>query len=257
MEQTLRGHCQIAMLNKINTLLPSQAITQIKEFKATTYNLGSGDTNTTLTLPAGITEGSLGLFVIGATKGSGTSSAFPLFGTPTGFTLISKDEDGNAGTGRAGSQGLFYKYMTAADSSTTISTIFTNSVTQQSRAVFLEVILNKKANSKGFNSLTAINSSAAGGFITITDVPSVIPNNSPFFILGCVTDSDGNAVPSFSGGMEAYDTSETAIILDNTSIYLWKYDNVQIANLPDTADATVTDNASGFGSEGVYVIWLK
>ena len=128
MEQTLRGHCQIAMLNKINTLLPLQAITQIKQFKTTTYDLGSGSTSTTLVLPAGITEGSLGLFIIGATKGSGTSSAFPLFGTPTGFTLIFKNEDGNTGTGRAGSQGLFYKYMKASDSSTTISTIFTNSV---------------------------------------------------------------------------------------------------------------------------------
>ena len=243
------------MLNKINTLLAATSTTVIKEIKTTAYDTGAAGTGTTITLPAEITEGSLGLLIIGATK---TTNSNPIvLATPTGFTLINKREGVNASTGKAGTQGLFYKYMTAGDSSTTISTIFADNLTARSRIVFLEVVLNKQASSKGFGSLTAIDSSAAGGSITITDVPSVIPNNSPFFILGCVTDSDGTATPSFSGGMEAYDTSETVIISDRISMYLWQYNDLRIHDLPDTADATVTDNAAGYGSEGVYAVWLK
>lgn len=244
------------MLNKINTLLASTSTTVIKEIKTTLYNPGAGTTGTTITLPAGITEGSLGLFLIGATQ-TGSGSIISL-GVPSGFTLIIKREGVNAGTNKGGSNGLFYKYMTAADSGTTISTIFAGSNTDQSQAVFVEVILNKMVSTKGFDSLTVVGASAAGGVETLTDVPSVIPNNSPFFILTISTDSDGGISESFSGGMELYDTSMT--ILNNTSrtiTRLWQYNDLRIQDLPDTADFVHTSTASAFGSQGAYAIWLK
>ena len=244
------------MLNKINTLLASTSTTVIKQIKTTLYSLGAGSTGTTLTLPSGITEGSLGFFLIGATQ-TGNGSVISL-GVPTGFTLIIKREGVNSGTNKGGSNGFFYKYMTAADSGTTISTIFAGSNTDQSEAVFVEVILNRAITTRGFGSLTVVGASAAGGVETLTDVPSVIPNNDPFFILTISTDSDGGISESFSGGMELYDTSMT--ILNNTSrtvTRLFKYDNVKIQDLPDTADFTHTSSTSAFGSQGAYAIWLK
>ena len=244
------------MLNKINTLLASTSTTVIKEFKTTLYSFSNPSTSTTFTLPAGITEGSLGLFLIGATKTAGSTPI--LLGTPTGFTLINKREGVNAGTGRSGTNGLFYKYMTAADSSTTISSTFADSLAVTSEAVFVEVILNKMASTKEFDYLTVAGASASGGVETLTDVPSVIPNNSPFFILACSTSSDGGITDTFSGGMELYYTSFTTLNdTSRTKTRLFQYNDLKIQDLPDTADFTHTSSASGYGSQGDHIIWMK
>ena len=246
------------MLNKINTLLVSTSTTVIKEFNTTSYVFSSPATGSTITLPAGITEGSLGLILIGETKTSAGGNAVTL-ATPTGFTLISKTERINSGTGNGGTQGLFYKYMTASDSSTIISTIFGDSAGAAAEVVFIEVILNKNIKIKGFDSLNAGAGSAGGNTVTLTDVPSVIPNNNPFFLLTCRTDNAGTPGFTFSGGMEAYYTSTLVINTTTNRIVctLWKYDNVKIQDLPDTADVVFESTASSFGSTGAYMIWLK
>jgi hypothetical protein len=244
------------MLNKINTLLASTSTTVIKEFKTTLYSFSNPSTGTTFTLPAGITDGSLGFFLIGLTKTAGSTPI--LLGTPTGFTLINKVESVNAGTGKSGTNGLFYKYMTASDSGSVVSGTFADSLAVTSEAVFVEVILNKNAQTKGFGSLTNGSASASGGAVTLTDVPSVIPNNSPFFILICSTSSDGGITDTFSGGMELYDTSLTN--LNNTSrttTKLFQYNDLRIQDLPDTADFIHTSTVTGYGSQGDYIIWLK
>lgn len=244
------------MLNKINTLLASTSTTMIKEFKTTLYTLGAGSTGTTLTLPSGITEGSLGFFLIGATQ-TGSGSIIEL-GVPSGFTLIIKREGVNGGTAKGGSNGLFYKYMTAADSGTTISTIFVSNNTDQSEAVFVEVILNRSAKTRGFGYLSDVAASAGGNTVTLSDIPSIIPNNDPFFILAISTDSDGGITDTFSGGMELYDTSFTTLNdTSRTKTRLFRYDNVKIQDLPDTADFVHTSSASAFGSQGDHIIWLK
>ena len=244
------------MLNKINTLLASAAITNIKEFKTTLYTRATPGLGTTFTLPAGITEGSFGLLLVSAVKGLTTDTPIVL-GTPTGFTLIAKFQ-GNIGNGRGSSQGLFYKYMTAADSSTTISTIFADSLADESESVFIEVIQN--ATTRGFDALTSITGASSSVVATLTDVPSTISAQSPFFILTCATDGGGGgaAAGTLTGGMQLYDTSQN--VLNNTVRVvstLWKYDNIMIKDLPSTEDAIYSASGTGYVSSGVYVIWLR
>jgi len=245
------------MLNKINTLLASTSVTVIKEFKTTPYTITTPSPSTTITLPAGITEGSIGFLLIGSTKQ--TNSNPIVLDTPTGFTLILKGERLNSGTGRSGTQGLFYKYMKASDSSTTISTIFADSLADSSQIVFVEVILNKSITSKGFGNYSDTGASAGTPVTNVLDVPSVIPNNSPFFLLTCATGSDGTPSGVLSGGMEAYSTSNSVITNSSNRVIstLWKYDSIKIQDLPDTADGLYTVTASGFASTGAYFIWFK
>jgi len=247
------------MLNKINTLLSSAGIGFIKEFKTTAYSFSSPTTATTLTLPAGITQGSIGFLLIGATKGATTNAIIGL-GTPTGFTLINKVENWNAGTGRGSSQGLYYKSMTAIDSSTVISTLFTGTTANEAEVVFVEVVLNKSISSTGFNTYTNVVSSASGIASTLADVPSIISNNRAFFLLTCSTDGGGGggATGVFSGGMDSYYTSQTVVVnTARTITTLWKYDNVKIQDLPDTADVIYTSDGTGYITSGAYIIWFK
>jgi hypothetical protein len=247
------------MLNKINTLLSSAGIEFIKEFKTTAYSFTTPTTSSTLTLPAGITEGSLGFLLIGATKGA-TVNAIIGLGTPTGFTLIDKVEAWNSGTGRGSSQGLYYKNMTAADSSTVISTLFTGTTASEAEVSFVEVILNKSISSIGFNTYTNVVGSTSAVASTLTDVPSIILDNRAFFLLTCATDGGGggSAGGVFSGGMDSYDTSQTVVVSTaRTVITLWRYDNVKIQDLPDTADVVYTASGTGYISSGAYIIWFK
>jgi len=258
------------MLNKINTLLASTVTTKIQEIKTTTY-LTSGDldgqTSDFIILPAGITEGSLGLLFIGSRRGNDANNATSQLGIPTGFTLIDKLESGQS-SGRNSTQGLFYKYMTASDSSTTISTLFTNSRAEDAIAIFIEIILNKNINTNGFDNLTNISSGSPSAVATLTNVPSVITTNSPFFLLTFgVAGGGGSGITSglLTGGMQLYDTSETILTtgadLQRYVLTLFKYDNILIKDLPSTEDAIYTAlNDVGSTPQitaGVYIIWLK
>ena len=258
------------MLNKINTLLSSEIQTTIKEFKTTTYLTSTdlqGDTDDNIILPAGITQGSLGLLLIGSRRGNNANSTTSQLGIPTGFTLIDKLESGQSG-GRNSTQGLFYKYMTASDSSTTISNLFTNARADDAIAIFIEVILNKDINIKGFNDLTNIGSGSPSAVATLTNVPSVVTTNSPFFLLTFGVAGGGGTgitVETFSGGMQLYDTSETILTtgadLERYILRLFKYDNILIKDLPSTEDAIYTaSNDAGATPQitaGVYIICLK
>ena len=251
------------MLNKINTLLTSAIGTTIKEIKTTAYPGLTGQTSNFIILPAGITQGSLGLLLIGSTRGTSANNDVSELGIPTGFTLIDKLET-RQGDGRNASQGLFYKYMTASDSSTTISTLFANSRSENAVAIFIEVILNKNINIQGFDDLINLSSGTTTAAATLTNVPSVITGNSPFFLLTCGLAGGGGGYVSgvLTGGMQLYDTSETILSVGSTTnidMKLLKYDNILIKDLPSTEDAifSVIVGGTGHASAGVYIIWLK
>jgi len=258
------------MLNKLNTLLASTVTTRIQEIKTTTYLTSAdlkGETTDFIVLPAGISQGSLGLLFIGSKRGNSTNSTTSQLGIPTGFTLIDKLESGQS-SGRNSTQGLFYKYMTASDSSTTISTLFTNNRAEDAIAIFIEVILNKNINIKGFDDLTNIGSGSPSAVATLTNVPSVVTTNSPFFLLTFGVAGGGGSgitVETLLGGMQLYDTSETILTtgadLQRYILRLFKYDNILIKDLPSTEDAIYTaSNDAGATPEitaGVYIICMK
>jgi len=255
------------MLNKLNTLLASTVTTKIQQIKITTYltsaNL-SGQQSDFIILPDKITEGSLGLLLIGSVRGTSANTIRSLLGIPTGFTLIDKLESGQS-DGRNATQGLFYKYMTASDSSTTISTLFTTDRAETATAIFIEVILDKNINIKGFDDLTNISAATTTTVATLTNVPSVAITNSPFFLLTCALAGGGGGLISgvLTGGMQLYDTSETTLStgadVARYDMKLLKYDNILIKDLPSTEDAifTVAVEGTGHASAGVYAIWLK